>query len=223
VGQVRVDAITAGVIAAASFAAGAIDATAIAAGAIDAATFAANAIDATAIAGDAITNAKIADGALSEEQFDNAAIAAVVGGIEVVRATEALPQTAIGTLFTVATGRVKLIDLIGEVTAQIGAVPNDVHIQFNPTGAGAETNLCAAGTDVNALNVGCQLSITGTLANALVASYDIPFVYQATPLVLPPGTIEIHAVASDGGGGLVSWTAHYIPLEAGATLVATGP
>lgn len=212
VGPAQIDAITAGTIAAVSFAAGAIDATAIANGAIDADTFAA----------DAITNAKIADAALSDEQFDIDAIGKLANGVEVVRATGAVPQTGDMTLFTIAGGRVKLLDIIGEVTTQIGAVANATLLKLNPTGAGATTDLCTAVT-INAINVGCLITIDGTLGNPLLLPYDVPIAYQALPLVLPPGTLELECAASDGGTGRVKWVAHYLPLEAGATLVATGP
>lgn len=64
--QVLVGAMSASVIAAATFAAGAIDAAAIANAAIDAATFAAAAIDASAIAADAIGSSELAATAAQE-------------------------------------------------------------------------------------------------------------------------------------------------------------
>lgn len=72
--QVHMTEITAGLIAAATFAAGAIDAAAVADGAIDAATFAAGAINAAAVADGAIDAATFAAGAINAAAIADAAI-----------------------------------------------------------------------------------------------------------------------------------------------------
>lgn len=201
--------IAAGAIAADAFAAGAIDAAAIANGAIDANTFAAGAIDAAAIA----------DNALDAGAFALSAGEKTTDGVVVTRATAALPQTAAAAIFTV-TGAVLLKRIVGYVTTEVGAVANATKLKANSTGAGATTDLCAT-LDINAHAVDSRYEITGTFANAMVRTLDVPLAkVQVTEIVIPPGTIEVDCAGSDGGTGRVRWSATYVPLESGAQIVA---
>ncbi len=234
----------AGSIDAAAIANDAIDATAIANGAIDAATFAAGAIDAAAIANDAIDATAIANGAIDAATFaagaiDAAAVAAdaidasalalsagekTCDGVVVTRTTGALPQTAGLSLFTV-TGHVVLKRIVGVVTTQLGGVGNITHLRLNSTGAGATTDLClaAGGLEVNGDVADTTYTIDGTVGNAMVATTNLPFLTTVYNLLLVPGALEVACAGSDGGGGRVRWSATYVPLEAGAQMVATAP
>ena len=203
-------------------AANAIDAAAIAAGAIDADAIADDAIDAGAIAADAITNAKIADEALASEQFALSAGEKTTDGIIVTRATAALPQTTAVALFTV-TGHVLLKRILGVVTVQVGNVANVAHLQVNSTGAGATTDIClaAGGLDIDNDVADTMYEITGTFGDAMVATTTLPKApSQAADIVVPPGTIELECAGNDGGAGRVRWSATYVPMEAGAQIVA---
>ena len=218
-GAIGAASFAAGAIDAAAIANDAIDATAIATGAVDADAIADNAIDAGAIAADAITNAKIADNALAGEQFALSAGEKTTDGVVITRATAALPQTATAAIFTV-TGLVLLRRIVGYITTQIGAVANATKLLAVTTGAGADTDLCAA-LDINGYVVDSRLEITGTFANAMVRILDLPAAYtQATPVVIPPGTIAVNCAGSDGGTGRVRWSITYVPLETGAQVVA---
>lgn len=212
-------AIAAGAIDAATFAAGAIDAAAIATDAIDADAIADNAIDAGAIAADAITNAKVADNTLASEQFATSSAEKTCDGQVVTRATAALPQTTAAAIFTV-TGLCLVKRIVGHVTTAVGNVPNATKLKVNSTGAGATTDICAT-VDLDNAAVDSYLQITGTFGNAMVKTVDIPIAkQQATEIVVPPGTIEVDCGGSDGGGGRVKWSVTYVPLEAGAGIVA---
>ena len=229
-------AIAANAIDAGSIAADAITAAKIAAGAIDIATFAAdcltggflkanvesvtaNAIAAAAINADAITNAKVADNTLAAEQFALSAGEKTTDGVVVTRATAALPQTTSVAIFTV-TGLVLLKRIVGYVTTGVGAVANATKLKANPTGVGATTDLCST-VDVNNAVAASYFQITGTFANAMIKTVDIPIAkQQAAEIVISPGTIEVDCAGNDGGGGRVSWSVTYVPLEAGAGIVA---
>lgn len=212
-------AIANGAITAAKFGAGAIDAAAIATNAVDADAIADNAIDAAAIAADAITNAKLADNAFAAEQFALSAAERTTEGVVVTRATAALPQTTAAAIFTV-TGLCLLKRIVGYVTVQIGAVANATKLQANSTGAGATTDLCTA-LDINGHAVDSRYEITGTFANAMVRTLDVPLAkVQVTDVVLPPGTIDLDCAGSDGGTGRIRWSVTYVPMEAGAQIVA---
>jgi hypothetical protein len=206
------DQIGAAAIVAATFGAGAIDANAIAD----------NAIDAGAIAGDAITNAKIADNALATEQFALSAGEKTTDGIVVTKTTAAIPQTGAAAIFTV-TGHVLLKRILGVVTVAIGNVANVAHLRVNSTGAGATTDIClaAGGLDIDNDAADTMYEITGTFADAMVATLNLPKApTQATEIVIPPGTIELACAGNDGGGGRVRWSITYVPLESGAQVVA---
>ena len=119
-----------------------------------------------------------------------------------------LPQTGQSSIFSV-TGVIEIVNFMGFVTAQIGAVANNMKVIANST-AGTDVDLCAT-VDVNADNVGTIYSLTGTLANAMVktagngAGNTGAFESQATGITVTAGTIDIHCDANDGGGGRVQW------------------
>ena len=139
--------------------------------------------------------------------------------ITVTRTTAALPQAAAAAIFTV-TGLIEMRRIVGYVTTVIGAVANATRLVGNSTGAGASTDLCAT-LDINGHAVDRRYEITGTFANAMVSTLDLPLaVVQVTNVVIPPGTIDLNCAGSDGGTGRVRWSITYKPLEVGATVVA---
>lgn len=175
--------------------------------------------DGVKVGADAIAAAQIADNAFATEHFAASAGEKTTDGIVITRATAALPQTAAAAIFTV-TGLVLLKRIVGYVTVQVGAVANATKLKANSTGAGATTDLCAT-LDINGDVVDTRYEITGTFANPMTDTVDIPKAKgQALDLVIPPGTIDIDCAGSDGGTGRVRWSATYVPLEAGASVVA---
>lgn len=135
-------------------------------------------------------------------------------GIQVSRATAALPQTAAAAIFTV-TGRCLITGFLGEVTTAIQNQANNTKITANPT-TGDSVDLCAV---LNIANdgVGTFYGITGTFATAMVgAGVAAPF--PSLPIVVDTGTIDLDCAASNTGS--VAWDLWYIPLEAGAGIVA---
>ena len=92
------------------------------------------------------------------------------------RTTATLPATAQTAIFTV-TGKIRILRIIGEVTTIIQAQANNLKIVSNPT-VGADVDLCAV-ADVNADAVGTNYNITGTFADALVATTSGAFLDQA--------------------------------------------
>lgn len=137
----------------------------------------------------------------------------------VTRATAALPQTAAAAIFTI-TGVVEIRRIVGYVTTVVGAIANATKLVGNSTGGGASTDLCAT-LDINAHAVDSRYEITGVFANAMVRTLDVPLaVVQTVNVVVGPGTIDLNCAGSDGGTGRVRWSCTYMPLEAGATVVA---
>ena len=140
-------------------------------------------------------------------------------GRVVERATAALPQTAASALFTVATGRVIVTSIIGEVTTVIQTQADNTKLTFDPTAAGATQDLCAA-LDITADAVGTMYSITGTPATALQDALNfVPSSKMlAQPIILKPGSILLDCAASNTGS--VKWTLTYWPLDTGASVAA---
>lgn len=137
-------------------------------------------------------------------------------GLRVDRATTTLPQGASDDLFTVYVGLVQL-HIQGEVTTLIGGA-NATNLEFLPTCAtGARNDLCAQ-LDINGDVIGTIYSITGTAANAMVDSAATFWTIQRTPIILAPGTIELHCAGSVTGA--IAWTVWYYPLEPGAYVAA---
>src|SRR5688572_17918801 len=86
-------------------------------------------------------------------------------GFQTDRATAALPQMAAHALFTIATGRIVVFGLIGEVTTVIQTQANNTKIVANPT-TGTSVDLCAV-LSITADEVGCLYGITGVFADAM--------------------------------------------------------
>lgn len=149
------------------------------------------------------------------QYIDDQSIAKIARGIPVNRATAALPASTTGAIFTIAGGRVLLLQLLGEVTTVIQAQATTLKAQANPTAAGASVDLCATG-DVNAAAVGTLLGITGAVATAL--QIGLAVIGMTTPQVIQAGTIDLVTVATSTGS--VKWQMRYLPLDNGVTVVA---
>ena len=131
------------------------------------------------------------------------------------RAPATLPATTATPYFTV-TGKIKLLDIVGEVTTVIQTQANNTKLIANPT-VGADVDLCAV-NDITADAVGTIYTITGTLANAMVATTSGAGVAQAAPLVIAAGTIDLSCAATNTGA--TKWLVRYQPLESGARVFA---
>ena len=132
--------------------------------------------------------------------------------IIVERAIATLPATTATPYFTVS-GRVLITQIVGEVdtTAMDGTVTS-IKLIANPT-VGASVDLCAA-VVVTSDAVGTMYNITGTLADAMVATTSGAFTSQANGVIIADGTIDLHTTATDAGE--TKWTLHYIPLDSGS-------
>jgi hypothetical protein len=136
------------------------------------------------------------------------------------RVTKATADTITGAavpIFTVGTGRVLLLALYGEVTTIIGAGANNARLIFNPT-TGTTNNLCAD-LDIDADEAGAIYSITGVPADAMLRSESGAVRnMSANGIILNLGDIEFTTAANVTGS--IQWTAWYMPLDNGATLVS---
>jgi len=126
-----------------------------------------------------------------------------------------LPQGAQTPYFTV-TGKVLITQLVGTVTTEIEAQETVAKWIANPT-VGADVDLCAS-ADLTGDAVGTMLSITGTLADALVETTSGAVIAQASAIVVDAGTIDLDT-DNDSSTGATSIILHYIPLSSDGAVV----
>lgn len=131
------------------------------------------------------------------------------------RAAAALPQSVSAPIFTV-TGRVKILNIIGQVTTAVQAQATTAKLTAVPT-VGSNADICATG-DLNAAAVGTQLYITGTFATALQINATGAQVPQAAPVIVDAGTLNLVTVASSTGA--IKWKIIYKPIDPGAAIFA---
>ena len=142
-----------------------------------------------------------------------------------------LPVANGGTddLFTVATGKVQLVSLLGEVTsADITGTAGTIliRLRLDPTGALGVTPICDQ-IDVKGDTIGQMYTITGGVGVAMVvtatAGLAVPS-FGTNEQVLLPGVIildlEETAVITGDVVGEVTWTVVYYPLDLGAYIEA---
>lgn len=137
-------------------------------------------------------------------------------GFFVERATAALPQSTQSALFTIAGGRIILTSILGEVTTAIQNQANGTQLVFNPSGTGADTDLCID-LDIDNDPVGTYYSLPAAVGSAMV---DGLWTAAFLPVnrILGPGNIELDCAASNTGS--VKWCMTYVPIDTGVTVVA---
>ncbi len=134
-------------------------------------------------------------------------------------AAKAIASIASANLFTVATGPVRVLSIVGYITTGIEAAANNVKLTHTPTG-GAAVDLCAT-LNVTGAAIRTFLALDGVKATALVNTADTGVVIASAlhmPIVLSVGTIALNASGTTTGA--VSWYVDYEPMAPGATVTA---
>jgi hypothetical protein len=140
-------------------------------------------------------------------------------GAQVLKAAQALPQTATATLFTVTGGRVIVTSLVGTVSTAIQNQACSLSLGTVPTtGTASATGLTTAVTTIANLEVGTHLYLPAA-KGALVANANAGAAAQlfaGSAYVVSAGTISWTTSASNTGA--ISWALTYIPLDDGAAV-----
>ncbi len=138
-------------------------------------------------------------------------------GINVSRATAALPAGVLGNIYTVSIGRIILVSLIGEVTTVLGAGANALTIGTAPTVGVGSVNCLATTVSILTAPVGTHFGANagGALAVDLATQAGVAL---GPRFVVNPGAITISPSATVTGS--VKWDLTYIPLDVGASVVA---
>ena len=148
-------------------------------------------------------------------QIPDAQLRKLLIGNRVTKSTGTLAATTV-PLFTVAGGEVLVVSLYGLVTTSI-TVANSYKLQHNPT-TGDTQDLCAA-TDI-----GTSDTLAGSILQFALGTTTAPpkliSVGYGTCLlnsVVTTGQIEHVSAGTDG---VITWCLTWLPMVAGATLVA---
>ncbi len=143
-------------------------------------------------------------------------------GSIVTKAAAALPQTATGTLFTVAGGAVLVTGLVGIVTTVVQSSDPVLSLGTAPTVGTAQTSGIATTTVLTSAEVGTLVTVassaglpTGLVVMATAAKSGSS-VFLANPFLVSAGTITWTTGASKTGA--MKWYLTYIPLDDGASV-----
>ncbi len=140
-------------------------------------------------------------------------------GVQVVKASQALPQTATATLATVSGGAVLVTSMLGLVTTVIGGTATTLALGTVPTTGTAATGGIAAATAITSKEAGTWITplvSTGVGGALVVAANGGNAVFLATPFIVPAGTITWTTSASTTGQ--LRWYFTYVALDNGASL-----
>lgn len=130
--------------------------------------------------------------------------------------TSTLAGAATHQLFTVAGGEVLITALWGKVTTALAGA-NTINLQTDPTVG--DTVVIATATDLGTTDSAAG-TIIGATANTLVpATSLVKGGLPLGPLVVTTGEIESD-VTGAGADGVIQWFCTWVPLTAGATVVA---
>ncbi len=147
----------------------------------------------------------------------NVDVRTIALGINVSRATSNLPATAALNIFTVSGGRILVVSLVGEVTTVIQAQACTVKVTSTPT-AGSAVDLSAVSASISGLEVGGKLTLPAAAATALVTGNAGGVIGRQANWVIPAGSLSYTTSATNTGQ--IKWDLTYVPLDAGAQVVA---
>lgn len=148
----------------------------------------------------------------------NKDVRTIAAGIAVSRTTATLPATATGNIFTVSGGRIMVVALVGEVTTAVQNQACTVAIGTAPTVGTGSTTALGTATSVIAAPIGTHIGSNPGGATVVDLSTQAGVALQSARFVVNAGSITITTSATNTGS--VKWDLIYVPLDAGAQVVA---
>jgi hypothetical protein len=137
-----------------------------------------------------------------------------------VEATTNPIVTGSNAVFTIAGGRILLVDLLGQVTTELQAAALLLHWDAAPTTGGAAA-LSIDSADLTGDTVGTEYLMPAAAGGAMTVPAGGAYLrlFPALGWVVTVGTLNLHASASRTGG--IKWSLFYLPLDDGAYAAAT--
>jgi hypothetical protein len=127
-------------------------------------------------------------------------------------------------LFTIAGGPIKVLELVGYVTAEIEAKSCLINYNMDPTNPATDTPFGTDGTalEINADAIGTLYTWDGVVATDLTATTNGVALGLAAEsgIILPTGSLELAAVVDTSATGTITFYLRYLPLAPGVTVVA---
>ena len=141
-----------------------------------------------------------------------------VGGVKErsVKKTISSIEGAGGDIFVVP-GPIVVVQLFGVLTTNIGGSQTQIKLLVYPTEPANNTDICAQ-LDIDGDVKGTDYTITGTFANAMIATTLGVIAGLATQFIVPAGVIE-YANADNTETGVIDWHLRYLPMEPGTIVV----
>lgn len=150
--------------------------------------------------------------------IQNSAVRLISEGILVSRATNTLPATATGNIFTVSGGRVLIVALVGEVTTAVQNQACTVAIGVAPTVGTGSTTALGTGSSVIAAPIGTHVGINPGGAAATDLATQAGVAMPSAGFLVDAGSITITTSATNTGS--MKWDLIYIPVDNGASVAA---
>jgi len=124
-------------------------------------------------------------------------------------------------IFTISGGRIKVTQIIGEITtAAIPVALTNVSLSATPTaGTGTARALCVA-TDLSGYAIGDLLGIDGVNTSTLLPPASSGVIEaQTMGVIVKAGVINVISGAATTPGS-IRWTLKWIPIDEGASVAA---
>ena len=146
------------------------------------------------------------------------AVRLITEGYLVSRATNTLPATATGNIFTVTGGRILIVSLVGEVTAAVQNQACTVAVGYAPTVGTGSTTALGTASSVIAAPIGTHVSFNPGGAAAVDLATQAGVTVPSTRFLVDAGAITITTSATNTGS--VKWDLIYVPYDTNATVAA---
>lgn len=126
-------------------------------------------------------------------------------------------------LFTISGGPIKLLEVTGIVTTQIGAGTTNVKLTYTTTTPAATVDMSAGAVDIDADAAGTSyqtINTTGvfTPVTAGIVKEANAFAVLPTTFLLPIGTMKLNSSAARAG--VIKWYLRYVPLSPNSRVTA---
>lgn len=124
-------------------------------------------------------------------------------------------------IFTVSGGIVLITAIVGEVTTAIGGTASNLKLTFDPTATtGTTVDICAA-VAVTSDPVGTLYSPRLNLNNGNLIEGETGAVVRTDGHLYVQNGIITADFDADPVGGVIRWVCFFVPIDAGASVVAS--